>query len=127
MTSAELPGRPVIDLEHGITVYPARFPGDRWRAVWYEDGQRQQCESVREDKLAAQLDKVTERLAADASNMKRPGADLISHYLHPDRLPVDRRWSRKHAHTQLFTESNRGSSPYHGGALAWPRRGLVPA
>ncbi|MCW2934972.1 MAG: integrase family protein [Actinomycetia bacterium] len=100
MTSADPPGRPVIELEHGITVYPARFPGDRWRAVWYEDGQRQQCESVREDKLAAQLDKVTVRLAADASNMKRPGADLITHYLHPDRLPVDRRWSRKHAHTQ---------------------------
>jgi integrase len=100
MTSPGLPGRPVIELEHGITVYPARFTGDRWRAVWYEDGQRQQCESVREDKLAAQLDKVTERLAADALNMKRPGADLIAHYLHPDRLPVGRRWSRKHAHTQ---------------------------
>jgi integrase len=100
MTSADPPGRPVIELEHGITVYPARFTGDRWRAVWCEDGQRQQCESVREDKLAAQLDKVTERLAADASNMKRPGADLIAHYLHPDRLPVNRRWSRKHADTQ---------------------------
>ena len=32
--------------------------------------------------------------------MKRPGADLIAHYLDPDRLPVDERWSRKHAHTQ---------------------------
>jgi hypothetical protein len=32
--------------------------------------------------------------------MKRPGADLIAWYLDPDRLPVDERWSRKHAHTQ---------------------------
>ena len=32
--------------------------------------------------------------------MKRPGADLIAHYLDPDRLPVSARWSRKHAHTQ---------------------------
>jgi integrase len=32
--------------------------------------------------------------------MERPGADLIAHYLDPDRLPVDERWSRKHAHTQ---------------------------
>jgi integrase len=32
--------------------------------------------------------------------MKRPGGDLIAHYLDPDRLPVDGRWSRKHAHTQ---------------------------
>jgi hypothetical protein len=46
------------------------------------------------------VEKVTERLAAGASNMKRPGGDLIDWYLNPDRLPVDRRWSRKHAHTQ---------------------------
>jgi hypothetical protein len=46
------------------------------------------------------VEKVTERLAADAPNMKRPGADLIKYYLDPDRLPVDKRWSRKHAHTQ---------------------------
>jgi hypothetical protein len=64
MTSPGLPGRPVIELEHGITVYPARFTGDRWRAAWYEDGQRQQCQSVREDRLAARLEQVTERLRA---------------------------------------------------------------
>ena len=28
------------------------------------------------------------------------GADLIAFYLSPDRLPVQRQWSRKHAHTQ---------------------------
>ncbi len=39
-------------------------------------------------------------MAADAPNMERPGADLIAHYLDPDRLPAHRRWSRKHAHTQ---------------------------
>ncbi len=37
---------------------------------------------------------------ADAPNMRRPGADLIAHYLDPDRLPVKDRWSRKHADTQ---------------------------
>jgi hypothetical protein len=41
-----------------------------------------------------------ERLQADAPNMRRPGADLIAHYLDPDRLPVHDRWSRKHADTQ---------------------------
>jgi integrase len=90
----------VIEIEHGITVYPARRTGGRWRAVWYEDGVREQCESVSEDKLAAKLDKVAERLAADAPNMGRPGADLIAWYLNPDRLPVERQWSRKHADTQ---------------------------
>jgi integrase len=92
--------RPVIELEHGITVYPARFEGGRWRAAWYEDGERRQCESVSEDRLAGKLEKVTERLAADAPNMRRPGADLIAWYLNPDRLPVAERWSRRHADTQ---------------------------
>ena len=43
----------VIELECGITVYPARCEGGRWRAVWHEDGQRQQCEAATEDKLTA--------------------------------------------------------------------------
>ena len=99
-TPGAVPGRPVIELEHGITVYPARFAGDRWRAVWYEDGERQQCEAVSEDRLAGKLERVTERLAADAPNMRRPGAELIAWYLSPDRLPAERRWSRKHADSQ---------------------------
>ena len=81
-------------------MYPARQEKGRWRAAWCEDDKRQQCEAATEDKLAAKLEKVTQRLAADAPNMKRPGADLIAWYLSPDRLPVDQRWSRKHAHTQ---------------------------
>jgi hypothetical protein len=32
--------------------------------------------------------------------MRRPGADLIAHYLDPGRMPVSRQWSRKHADTQ---------------------------
>ena len=108
MTSPSVPGRAVIELEFGIMVYPPRPEPEqtgkknrpRWRAVWYEDGERQQCESVSEEKLAAKLEKVKVRLEADAPNMRRPGAALIAHYLDPDRLPVDERWSRKHADTQ---------------------------
>ena len=93
-------GGEVIELECGITVYPARSEGGRWRAVWYEAGERQQCEAATEEKLAPKLEKIAERLQADAPNMRRPGADLIAHYLDPDRLPVQDRWSRKHADTQ---------------------------
>ena len=96
----QVAGRPVIDLEWGITVYPPRRQGEPWRAVWMEDGRRRFREAVTEEKLAAKLEKVTERLQADAPNMERPGADLIAHYLSPGRLPVQERWSRKHAHTQ---------------------------
>ena len=58
-----------------ITVYPAREEQGRWRAVWRENGARQQCEAASEEKLAAKLAKVTERLEADAPSMSRPGAD----------------------------------------------------
>ena len=70
----------VIELECGITVYPPRIEGGRWRAVWYEAGERQQCEAATEEKLAAKLEKVRTRLEADAPNMKKPGADLIAHF-----------------------------------------------
>jgi len=90
----------VIELECGITVYPARAVGGRWRAVWYEDGRREQCEAATEEKLAAKLEQVRIRLEADAPKMRQPGAALIGHYLDADRLPVQERWSRKHAHTQ---------------------------
>ena len=85
----------------GITVYPARCEGDRWRAVWYEpDGSRRQCQLVSQQGLAARLEKVTERLAADAPNMLRSGSELIGYYLSDDRRPAERAWSRRHADTQ---------------------------
>jgi 3-mercaptopropionate dioxygenase len=62
-------GRPVIEMACGVTVYPAREDGDRWRAVWYENGQRRQCESLSEHALAVKLEKVTQRLVADAPNI----------------------------------------------------------
>jgi integrase len=89
-------GRVLVELECGITVYPARREGDRWRAVWYENGRRRQCEAVAEDKLAAKLAKVTERLQADAPNLERPGADLIAWYLCPDRRPPRGKGARLH-------------------------------
>jgi hypothetical protein len=92
--------RVVVEVAGGVTVYPARGVGDRWRAVWYEGGRRRQCESVTEAGLAVKLEKVTERLVADAPEMERPGADLIGFYLSPDRHPAGRAWSRKHADTQ---------------------------
>ena len=59
-------GGEVIMLECGITVYPARSEEGRWRAVWYEDGRREQRAAPSEEKLAAKLDKVKIRLEADA-------------------------------------------------------------
>jgi hypothetical protein len=92
--------RPVIELDLGILVYPPETDGEPWRAVFTENGQRKYRQGATEAKLAEKLEKVKERLQADAANMERPGADLIRHYLDPDRLPAQDRWSRKHAHTQ---------------------------
>src|SRR5215469_2240957 len=50
-------GGQVIELDHGITVYPARGEAGRWRAVWHENGERQQCEAASEEKLAVKLAK----------------------------------------------------------------------
>jgi hypothetical protein len=44
---------------------------------WYENGEWRQCQSVSEAGLAARLEKVTVRLAADPPGMERPGAELI--------------------------------------------------
>ena len=93
-------GRVVVEVAGGITVYPARGAGDRWRAVWYENGRRRQCQSATEDGLAARIEKVTARLAADAPGLELPGAELIGYYLSPGRHPAAAPWSRKHADTQ---------------------------
>src|SRR5215469_7733693 len=70
-------GRTVIEMEHGITVYPPDDPGAPWRAVFTENGRRRYRQAVTEAELAGKLEKVIERLTADAANMERPGADLI--------------------------------------------------
>lgn len=101
-TSAKPSARQVIETDAGITVYPARWPRDRWRATWYEDGERCYCQAVSEDRLAQKLVMVAERLTADAPNLTRPGSDLIAHYLSPDRHPPGQQWSRKHTDTQAY-------------------------
>jgi integrase len=92
--------RVVVEAECGITVYPPEQSGEPWRAVFTENGRRRYRQAMTEAELAAKLEKVTERLRACAPDMERPGADLIAHYLDPDRLPVAKRWSRRHADTQ---------------------------
>jgi hypothetical protein len=62
----------VIELECGVTVYPARSEGARWRAVWHEDGQRRQCEAPTEEKLAAKPPRQGRR-ARDPQGRSCPG------------------------------------------------------
>src|SRR2546429_666821 len=77
-TSAQIQERLVIELECGVIVYPAREGQGRWRAVWSEGGRRRYLEAVTEAGLAVKLEKVVERLTADAPNMEAPGTELIA-------------------------------------------------
>jgi hypothetical protein len=74
VTRAARDGRRVIETPEGITVYAARCDGDRWRAVWYENGERKQCQAASEGRLAAALEKVTVRLALMRRTCCGPGA-----------------------------------------------------
>jgi len=84
-------GGEVIELECGITVYPARSLGCPVAGGLARGGERQQWEAPTQEKLFAKLEKVQIRLEADAPNMRKPGAALMAHYLDPDRLPVHAR------------------------------------
>jgi integrase len=92
--------RVVVEVGCGVLVYPPGAVGEPWRATFTESGRRRFRQAMTEAELAAKLAKVTERLRVGAPDMERPGADLIAHYLDPDRLPVAKRWSRRHADTQ---------------------------
>ena len=53
-----------------------------------------------EDKLAAKLEKGHRAAGSRRAEHEAPRRGPDRHYLDPDRLPADKRWSRKHAHTQ---------------------------
>jgi hypothetical protein len=53
-------------------VYPPQEDGEPWRAVFVENGRRRFREAVTEEKLAAKLEKVTERLARHLGTRIRP-------------------------------------------------------
>ena len=116
-------GNPVIELECGITVYPARDGRGRWRAVWYENGKRRQCEGTTEARLAVKLEKVVERLTAGAPNMEAPGADLIAFYLSPDRLPADHYQRPVGPAGRISAETRPVHSAAGGGLRAVPTDG----
>jgi hypothetical protein len=101
-------GGAVIELECGITIYPAPSEGGRWRAVWYEAGKRQQCEAPTQEKLTAKLEKVKIRLEADAPSMRKPSAALIAHYRSLTRSPA--RTSRPVTRSRSSTPRPQGKA-----------------
>ena len=87
----------ILKTLEGITVYPPARPGNPWRAVWYDlDGRRKYRQAADEDALAHKLDPVKRRLAGlpDLHRFQTAsGADLVAHYLSPDRMPAGKPWS----------------------------------
>ena len=91
--------RLVVDWGCGVTVYPPVGLGEPWRAVFTEGGRRRFVQGASEARLAVKLERVRQRLAADAPGLERPGAELIAFYLSPERRPAGQGWSRRHADT----------------------------
>lgn len=87
--------RVVVEVGWGVLVYPPEADGGPWWATFTENGRRRFCQGATEAKLAAKLEKVTERLSAGAGNAERSGGELIAHYLDPGRLPVERHGPRR--------------------------------
>jgi integrase len=79
----------VIELECGITVYPARSEGGRWRAVWYEDGQRQQCEAATGDKLMASTAAYSGLRWGELTALTIPQVDQDARVITVDRKVVE--------------------------------------
>lgn len=98
----QAPSGPVWILRDQITVYPARDKNPCcWRAVWYDrDGTRRAARATGEAALVNKLAPVHRRLRLDTDNDECTGAELIDWYLSPDRLPVDRAWSRSYQSAQ---------------------------
>jgi hypothetical protein len=53
------PGRQVVELDGGITVYPPEAEGEPWPAVFTENGQRRYRQASTKAKLVAKLDQWT--------------------------------------------------------------------
>ena len=113
-------GRTAIELGGGDGI-PERVAADRWRTVWYDKGQRHQCEAATEDRLAARLVRPGDLVVATAlwttdgqTRSTLPGADLIAFYLSPGRLRVQRQPPGKHAHNQRW-RCERIALPVIGG------------
>jgi len=51
------PGRQVVELDGGITVYPSEAECEPWRAVFTENGQRRYRQAATEAKLVAKLER----------------------------------------------------------------------
>jgi|HubBroStandDraft_6_1064221.scaffolds.fasta_scaffold296365_2 hypothetical protein len=75
-------GRVVVEVagDHGV---PGPGGGGPVAGGVVRGGVRRQCEAVSEERLASRLEKVTDRLAADAGNMERSGTELIGYFLSP--------------------------------------------
>jgi hypothetical protein len=71
----------VIELDVGITVYPPRDKGGRWRAVWHEDGERQQCESRLAEEARREAGEGRAR-AASSVTVQFLGSTETCHALH---------------------------------------------
>lgn len=95
--------REVIEFDHGVRAYEPTAAGGYWRLRWEEAGRRRETTARDRATIIAKAEETVERLVlgTDTALARSKGADLIAHYLDPQRrTPRGRPWSLRHREEQ---------------------------
>ena len=96
--------REVLEFDFGVRVYPPTGDGGYWRIRWEE--RHRGRDTTARDRAAAitKASEIVERLARSAPTAlaRARGADLVAHYLDPQRRPARvKSWSVRHRDEQV--------------------------
>jgi integrase len=95
--------RNVLEFDHGVRAYPPANPGGYWRIRWDERRKRKDTTASSRSAAIAKASEIVERLGRSAPTElgRSSGADLVTHYLDPNRRPPRvKEWSIRHRDEQ---------------------------
>jgi site-specific recombinase XerC len=96
--------REVLEFDFGVRVYPPARDGGYWRIRWEERHKNRDTSARDRAKAIGKATEIVERLARSAPTElgRAKGADLVAHYLDPQRRPPKVRvWSIRHRNEQI--------------------------
>lgn len=95
--------REVLEFDYGVRICPPTRPDGYWRVRWDEAHRHRDTTARTRTDGIGKASEIVERLGRGMSTdlAKATGADLVAHYLDPERRPprVDR-WSDRHRDEQ---------------------------
>jgi len=96
--------REVLEFDCGVRAYAPTTPDGYWRLRWDEAGRRRDTTARSRSNAIAKAGELVERLSRGAATDlgKSTGADLVAHYLDPNRRPPrGHPWSERHRDEQV--------------------------